>query len=387
MRIAVVSDLHCHEKREHSSSFLTLATPPVPISTNPLESLVKRIETSSIKADVLICPGDFADRCCVAGLGFAASAVQRIAEALSVKDTFIVPGNHDIDSRGTHGADPFAPVRNRIASMPGPDLSLQQDFWTKGFALSCKPPLALVAINSVKAHVDESEAKRGSISAADLEALDSVLMQVPAECRIRVAVTHHHPQLHEDCGMSSDDVMRRGSELLRVLENRGFILVVHGHKHHPKLSYAQGGGSTPTVFASGSLSAIVHYSLATLTRNLFHVVDTDVGQLDGCYGCGRIETWEFNYGRGWNPATLQSAGFPFRTGFGCRWPVSDVARTVATATGTSRARWRDLVDRIQQLDYVLPSDLERVFSILEADHGLVALRDNAGLPFEIAPAA
>ena len=66
--------------------------------------------------------------------------------------------------------------------------------------------------------------------------------------------------------------MVNGSLLLSLLERFGFQLVVHGHKHHPKLSYAAGGGASPAVLASGSLAAIATPILATNARNLFHLV-------------------------------------------------------------------------------------------------------------------
>ena len=112
-------------------------------------------------------------------------------------------------------------------------------------------------INSVATHLTKEAAEHGSISHQQLALLETALSQKEA-LPFQIAVCHHHPILHEDIGLGTLDVMENGSLLTDLLASHGFHLLIHGHKHHPKLSYAPGAVPLP-VLASGSFAAGMRY--------------------------------------------------------------------------------------------------------------------------------
>src|SRR5207247_8648242 len=77
-------------------------------------------------------------------------------------------------------------------------------------------------------------------------------------------------------GLGAADIMLGGAELLQLLSagDYGEWLVIHGHKHLPKLSYAQGAtAATPVVFAAGSLCACLASRIQAVARNQFYILD------------------------------------------------------------------------------------------------------------------
>ena len=379
--IAVASDLHCHALAggRQAESFLTTGLGKTPWRANPVESLKRRIADSNLRAEVLLSPGDLGNKCSQEGMTYAWTAIHEIGEALNVASVIATLGNHDVDSRRTNGPDPFAPARAIATSFPLTNDAQAGEYWAKHFCLIDEDDLRLLVINSVASHSNEEEAKHGAIKDATIELIEEALDRAPGPA-VRVALVHHHPHPHEDIGLGAEDLMHGGQNLLDLLGKRGFALVVHGHKHHPKLSYAQGGANSPVVFAAGSLTHINHGELASNTRNLFHLIDLRTTQLAHCTVEGTIRSWEFNFGGGWNPATTKSAGFPWIAGFGCRSTHNDMVGYVLPQLNPGLSQWGTLEAAVPQLRYVLPQDKVAVLRVLQEQHGVEILYGDDGEP-------
>lgn len=383
MNFAIVSDLHAHVLREHASSFL-MGGQTRSWKLDPVLTLLDLAQRPHISADVLLCPGDLTDQCDATGIESAARSVRQIASALGVIHTLTTIGNHDIDSRHLHGAEPFAPIQKDGALVPSSDPAAAQEYWTEGFTMRIQGAAAILVVNSGFDHKSPQEAKRGAISTATLERIEVRLAGIPAHVHIRIALVHHHPHLHEDLGLGTEDVMVNGSLLLSLLEEARFELVIHGHKHHPKLSYAAGGSASPAVLAAGSLAAIPKPVLASNVRNLFHIVSLGDDDLPFCTGCGMVRSWEFNAGRGWRPSTAQSAGFPHRAGFGCRLPPKDLAAQIRNYIGSSRRSWQEVISALPHVEFALPQNLRTCFLVLRSELGVKVRYDDLGEPMELA---
>jgi hypothetical protein len=379
-RIAIASDLHCHrpDSGEPAASFLTTGLPKVPWKVNPVEALKRRIAASNLSAEILLCPGDLGNRCSPEGMAAAWEAIQEIGEALGTRRVVATIGNHDVDSRRLIGKDPFAPARCIAATFPLGSDQDSRDFWNRHFRILDWKDLRLLVLNSVASHTSEAEAKHGAVAPATMEEIEDALRVNPGPA-LRVAVVHHHPHPHEDLNLGAGDLMHGGQGLLDLLNRNAFSLVVHGHKHHPKVSYAQGGTTTLAVFAAGSLTHINHAELASNTRNLFHIVEVEPTNLSHCTVAGTIRSWEFNCGSGWNPATRRSAGFPVIAGFGCRRPHRDLVAAVIPHVAGSVRRWDDLEAVIPELRYLLPQDKGAVLKLLE-EAGVQVLYGEDGEP-------
>ena len=382
MKIAVVSDMHWHAVRDKDSSFLVHGVTRRR-KLDPVLSVLDLILEREISAEYLVCPGDITDSCDLVGIEHADRSLVSIGRALGVAHTFVTVGNHDVDSRDLHHTGPFAPLRKHATMVPSNLPTSRSPFWQDGFYLHLQPPTALLVLNSSAMHSSLDEAKRGALSEETLDLLSKRLDTLSDKACVRVAVAHHHPHLHEDLELGTDDVMRNGSELVALLEAHGFQLIIHGHKHHPKLSYAAGGTASPAVLASGSIAAIANRVLATNVRNLFHVVELGAGRVPFCHGSGVVETWEFNAGRGWNPATRSSAGVPHHSGFGCRLPPQDLAEQVFGALQGQRKRWSELLQLLPYLEYAIPKDLDKTFSLLRSQYQVRTFFDEFGDPSEV----
>jgi len=242
-----------------------------------------------------------------------------------------------------------------------------EGFWAKGFCLLEQDHFRVLVINSVASHTNEKSAKQGLVSNQQLDDIARSL-NTAAVKPFQIAVCHHHPMLHEDINLGKSDVMENGSLLTALLAERGFDLVVHGHKHHPKLSYAP--GATPiAVLASGSFAAGMKSGLATRTRNVFHIVT--LHKDDSRNGCieGTVLTWQFRQWKGWTPATWDSAEFPHRTGFGCHEPpgkLAEEAEAVFRKRGVDVCKWPDVALGVPELRFVPPAVFESVGRHLKA---------------------
>jgi len=161
--------------------------------------------------------------------------------------------------------------------------------------------------------------------------------------------------------------MVNGSLLTQSLSKKGFHLLVHGHKHHPKLSYAP--GAVLPVLAAGSFSAGMKNGLASRTRNVFHFISVEFCDQTKATR-GTIVTWQFRQSKGWTPATCDAVDFPFKTGFGVLTPAEELAGKIETAYSAHAiptVEWKHIVASIPDLQFVPPMTFEKTGELLRAN--------------------
>lgn len=370
---AVVSDLHCHSAPTDKSkkrSFLTVEQPRVPASRHPFQSLLELIRTTSLAADYLVCPGDISDRTCTTGLVHGWDVVNQIGHELGANDIISTLGNHDVDSRRKHDSDPFRYCRTFSPYFPSCDSEQNELFWGQGFCVPVKnSQVAFISLNSTHGHMTAADAKRGMFEEDRIEALDKYLSKQPKSA-LTIAVVHHHPILHSYAEHSSIDVLANGDGLLSVLASHGCKFIVHGHRHQARLNRRTSDGRQILVLAAGSFSAFLN-ELFSITRNLFHVVHIEPC-FDNNYVRGVIRTWEFNYGRGWNRATRQSAEFPHQNRFG---PTASptIYKDILCALencGNQYISGDDLERRLEGISHLTLHDLLVLRTDLEDQHNI-----------------
>lgn len=165
-----------------------------------------------------------------------------LGTALSRRDVFVVPGNHDV----TYDADE-----------PETRLAPYANFYTKLFS-GVRPGIAPdQAKNLTQVHVDQergtmvaeinsayyvkkgtADAQRGNVDMESISRLHTALSSIPITERnrmVRIAIMHHHPVLVPDLVEPGRgyDAVANSSHLLKLLREFGFQLVLHGHKHYP----------------------------------------------------------------------------------------------------------------------------------------------------------
>jgi predicted MPP superfamily phosphohydrolase len=383
VKIAVVSDLHCHPSSvSPADSFLLSDGLRSPSKFHPIESLLNLISEKGISTDILLAAGDFTNKINQQGLVSGWSYVKELQKALSAQAIVATVGNHDVDSRKTVNFDPFLLPRNfSPADFPCASETQRNKFWLDGFFIHETDVLRVVVVNSVLSHQNEDEAKRGAIKESHLEILERALELSDAKS-FNIALVHHHPIPHENLGLGYEDLMVNGSQLIDLLERFKFQIAIHGHKHYPRLRYSSGGASSPAVFAAGSLSAFSPQMLSN-TRNLFHIIALDDSYVEDCVGQGVIRSWEYNSGKGWSLPKKRSADFPAVAGFGCRASHRDLARRTSECLeiklGEYR-KWSEVLSHLPQIAFLLPSDLEAYGLELKKNFGLVTHPDIGDLP-------
>jgi len=264
-------------------------------------------------------------------------------------------GNHDVASRSM-GGDPFASAKRVHLDFPLEHV-LSDQFWAQGFCIKDLGASAdVVVINTAYHHYSEKEARSGTFPDSQLVRLDEVLTGRPSP-PIRIALLHHHPVLHSFAGFDSADVLPTGDELIRVLAKHRCHMVIHGHKHHPRLHRELVGTTSIFVLASGSLSAYLN-ELGSRTRNVFHLATIEVPPAGGL--TGTVRTWEFNYARGWNPTSIISSEFPHEARFG-PFPATGLGARICNGLRTETASWvaqARLRSLFPELDALIPEELQ-----------------------------
>jgi len=256
LRIAVLSDLHCHPASVQPCGSLLLSDAlRRPEKQHPVQALLDAISADSIEADLVLLSGDITYQIDRQGIISGWAFAKEISAALGAEILVPTIGNHDVDSRSSHQEypNPFHIAENFSLEFPTCDRYQQNDFWKKGACLVRQQEYAVLSINSSMKHFRETDCRKGGVS-------DECLDHIRALCRekalpdLRIAVCHHHPILHDDVSGGDESVMDRGDKLMSVLDELDFSILVHGHKHTPRLRYARPGAKRKRDEADGAES-------------------------------------------------------------------------------------------------------------------------------------
>jgi predicted phosphodiesterase len=382
--VAIMSDLHCHPAdptgQRVDESFLKVQSLRKPVTHHPIEAVLDLIRREPLRAVVLLAPGDFGNKASFEGLSYGWDVALEVGNALGAHRVIPVLGNHDVDSRSLYNSDAVYAARYLRPGFPFASSEACQEFFADGFCvIPVGSGLEVVVINTVVDHTDATTAKRGSFSIERIARLHEKL-SFPKSGVIRIALMHHHPTLHSSPFLNEFDVIPGGDELLKVLRGKGCTFVVHGHKHQCRLTYADTIEGKIPVFAAGSFSAMLG-EIASISRNLFHVVTLQRRQSVEMPLRGVIKSWEWAKGKGWVPARL----FPFKIGFGRTTPldviVQNISKLVAARRSKSLVGERDLLKVADDLPFLTEPDIGIVTGELLSKHR-IELRTNESHEFE-----
>lgn len=398
LKVAVLSDLHFFSKprSDQSPSWLQLDGSQIKNNANPWASLQELVESQCITADVLLCPGDITTYSEKAPLEFAWKCLNDLRAKLSAKILAVATGNHDVHSRGANvGSNAIRDLNNPsdlfgvlksldpiypVVFCPSLDRSNEArqnrtNYFGNDFVRVETDSLRLIVLNSCSIHTTtENDFERGFVSEAALKELADQLSHC-CERKINILLCHHHPMQHEDHRLGSYDFMLHGQLLTDLLSQHGDWIIFHGHKHHAKLSYAQGASSnSPVVFAAASFSAQLTQSLSINSRNQFYVVDIS---LNGKVGppLGVIRAWNWHNGYPWKENLNDTAGLPTGCGFGQREHPDKLSEKIAEHIGDKIKDWDDLKVELQSINHLIPGDLKQVEKCLKETFNVFFERD------------
>lgn len=384
IKIAVASDLHAISgaSQSVSRSHLRVGDSEDYPGKQPIAGLLKLIKDEHLKANILLCPGDLGDQADPEGIRYAWNALHRIGEKLGCQTVVATTGNHDVDSKFLHHRfDPLEVLKELSPPYPLPDDSSNERYWMKHFVVWEGEQVRLVILNSSAFTATPGEQSHGRISEATLTKLRAYLASTEPKA-LNLLTCHHHPQQHSELKLGDYDWMREGQELLDLLGTRlyGSWMIIHGHKHHPKLTYASGGLSSPIVFSAGSLSAVLYPELGTAARNQFYLLEFTKQDLDRFGIVGRGRAWDWATSIGWVAAS-KGSGLPASFGFGCRQDLRTLSQAIAHEVGARRtAAWSTLSGAIPELKFLLPQDIEALNRQLRSDTTFSIFFDNDNVP-------
>ncbi len=393
-RIAVISDIHAYNSKNPEAdkdvSHFDISSPDNEHNNHPITGLLKLISDESLEADILLSAGDVCDKACPVSLKHAWGKVQLIKSQLHAYDVISTAGNHDLDSRYKHNnydakgfllsLDPMIPITNDEQC---------NKFWARNYVFYVYKDIRFLIINTSAYHGGpQEEIQHGRISTQTLQSIRSELDADTNEYNANVLLCHHHLLKHDELD-NDPSVMEGGDKLIDLIGDgqHGDWLVIHGHKHHPKIYYAPGGGGAPVVFSAGSLCANLYPNLQTRARNQFHIVEFPISKLDeiglGIAGC--IYSWDWCAGIGWVKAEFRS-GLPYIGYFGYRSPISSVARDIVNILSASSdpfMKWSEVLIQKPQFRYLVPNDLLALINILEKSNISITWNSNGSVIEEI----
>jgi hypothetical protein len=307
-------------------------------------------------------------------------------------------GNHDIDSRFSDSEfDARGILRNLKPPYPLGDHTLNNEYWSRNFTILRPDGLRIVVLNSCAYHGANPDPKapeylHGRISSFTLSDLRDALNEEEDENRINIFLCHHHPHKHQDIELADYSIMEGGERLIDALRDARIRpwLILHGHKHHPRLIQGAGGALAPLIFGAGSLSAKLHADFSGRARNQFYIIEFDpdrAGELE-LEVAGQIFAWDYKLGIGWAPAKRDS-GLQAKSGFGysisqMRRETKKIAEYVESRDGMTD--WKSVMDAMPYLAYVLPAEIVSLANELKTIHRIGVVFGDDGQPIQLAKA-
>ncbi|MHA7944931.1 metallophosphoesterase family protein [Formosa sp. 3Alg 14/1] len=365
LRIAIVSDLHCHPTKVGDSPSTYLLTDKLRYPTNdhPVESLIKIInnEESKLKVDLTLCPGDFTDKASLQGLISGWEFSLEINRELESKNIIATIGNHDVDVYKNNSKYSSENVRGVKRGFPIKKEADRDIFWSKGCVFIEENEYRILVINSSHFHYDKESACKGEISPESIEYIESYLIQ-NNDSKIQIAMSHHPPIEHPRKNLGEDDRIVNGEQLLNLLGENNFDLFIYGHKHDPFIKYysPQGKYRLP-LFSAGSFSAGSNIMFAGL-RNAFHIIELSKRQ-SKCKG--QILTWTYLPEDGWKKNFDESAFAPI-SGFGNEKNIDQIFEYLKALLETKKEMsWIEISENIEDVNYLTPADSKQLYKLLK----------------------
>lgn len=386
MKIAVLSDLHFGSSANARASEYTyvIAGAEKVSRQHPVDDLIELINRDKLRADVVVCPGDITLMSDRVGLNEAWATLNRLTTELSASHLLTATGNHDILSRFESGKlDESPEIWERLKQLepsypyPQADRIKTLEYWAEHFFSVEVGGVRFLVLNTCNTHSrGESEYRSGRITDYTIQQVRK-LIESDSSPILNVLVCHHHPIKYAEISQFDADYseMIQGRALLQMLEDTGqHWIVMHGHKHSPRIEYSPGGsGDAPVLFSAGSFSAVLSPRYFPNGRNQFYIIDIDLNYVRANGVAGIVDAWDWTRGLGWFVSTKSSRGrIPSGAGFGHRFNMKDARDINAHFASRGKIPWNEVVKEFEFVSYLTPNDAAKLIKILKEKHGLDA---------------
>jgi predicted phosphodiesterase len=223
--------------------------------------------------------------------------------------------------------------------------------------------LVAVAYNSASHDkpIPEDAAHHGLADPQHLDAIRMYLTRIgPPDGRVRLFLVHHHIlDFNNPIPRISDfSLMTNAENLLSLLHETGFDLLIHGHLHHPRFETHSTQTYAPLpILCSGSFSVEIDTLWAGTIDNQFHLVT--INGRDGSENLitGKIKSWSNNRFRGWIPSDESTSGIYHVIPFGSYVMPKELDARLEPfirewLTGHDHILWRKVVEVFPNLEHL-----------------------------------
>jgi UDP-2,3-diacylglucosamine pyrophosphatase LpxH len=398
--LAVQSDLHIGPSARAKD--LRTSDETGAIDTDYKKQFLQFIQSNRIIADYLIVPGDISDSAQPDEFILASEIICETSKALkliSMDRIIFVPGNHDVDwtmisnypgdKSGVRRQQRYSSLRESDCLFKQIIESGHENFFIEPFySLWEFGDLLVIAYNS-SWHDDPNIAIHyGLIAEESINQLKEALVKIDlSPRRLRLFIVHHHPIQYSDPLPNEPDfsAMTNSPNLLKLLRDNNFDLVIHGHKHKPDLrTLSIDSGFPLVILGAGSFSAIIDSRWSGLVNNLFHVIK--ISGRDEDTGCifGETRSWAYLCGRGWVPSGLHN-GIIHNRPFGTYIQPSVLVNKLNPIIyehlqHKDYLEWLEIVKELPYLQHLPP---DRVIEVLDKLSSQIDFRRHGEFPDEI----
>jgi predicted phosphodiesterase len=360
LKIAVISDLHCtyNSKTDpvEANTYLISNLMRIPADHNPVEALKKIINQENLEADLLLCPGDITDKTNSQGLITGWQHLEDLKIRFGARVLAATVGNHDVDSRHTQSQDPLHLIKSLSPNFPTDNNANNDRFWARNYCIINDEECDILIFNSSFSHVDKDTCNQSHISHTTLSQIKESLEEIKGNGRLKIALCHHHPLKHSNTTYTDADSIDKGEELIDLLNLFGFSLVIHGHKHDPRITNYN---SLP-VFCAGSFASIANL-IDLKADNTFHFIEIDKTTKEGI-----IQSWVYGPQYGWQQR--DGTYFPCHTGFGAHIDINQYSMDCINfikAQTTDTISYEALVNQFPKIVHLIPSEQTKLNTIFK----------------------
>jgi UDP-2,3-diacylglucosamine pyrophosphatase LpxH len=394
IKLAVLSDIHAGT----GARARDLCPPDrnaTKIDDNYQDKFIRFLDKEALKADFLVLPGDVTHTAQPDEVELASSFVTRVANQLGVpvSRTIFVPGNHDVDwsvlklpdttgLRKTQRYDPLRHVKFQFKAIL--DNSTGSVLEDPHFGVWQYDELIAVGYNS-SFHDDPLKSEHhGLIDTSHLELLRSYLSTLDLSGgEVRLFLVHHHPLQYSDPTPEDPDfsIMVNSDNLLDLLREFKFDLLIHGHRHLPRFKTHSVEGATPlAVLCSGSFSVELDTRWLGAINNQFHLITIEGRDPEEEMILGRVTSWTYYYNRGWVPSKKEHDGIQHIEPFGAYMLPKRLLSLIAPIltqrfAETDYIEWRWVIEQLPQLEHLRPEVVIRTLDELQKVLGFRRLRE------------
>lgn len=397
LQLAVISDIHAGEGAR-AKDLCPVNAPGR--DTKPddkyMETFLKFLNTKNLKADYLILPGDVTHCAKPDEVKIASEFIGKACVTLGVKpdNVVFVPGNHDVDwsvfddldTTGVRRAQRYVPIRadqfqfNAIVARGKGCLFDAPHFtiWNDGNVLA-------VGYNS--SHHDEpKKLHHGLVAIAHIEEMRQALQKFSyPKKQLRLFLIHHHPLQYDDPSPESPDssIIVNAEQLQAFVREFKFDLFVHGHRHLPRFTtHSLNGSPEVAILCSGSFSVKIDTRWTGTINNQFHLITVDGRDPVEHLIQGRVESWSYNYVRGWVESDATHDGIPHVEPFGTYIRPESLKlllRPILESCFATRdfVEWSSVLDKEPRFRHLRPEVVLRVIGELAP---LVGFKRHHDLP-------